>query len=84
MTMLCNRCELLFQECRPLLGQKTCWLARTLTAATPIVPIAEPEPVADAQSKVSPIRAASAWVFDHRTFEAGIVPILTANIKDAP
>lgn len=70
MTMLCNRCELLFQECRPLAGVR-CGNDNAPRKA-------------EALPKVQPMRPASAWRFDHRTFDAGIRPILAADIEDAP
>ena len=61
MSMLCNRCELLFGACRPLLGQ-VCDLAAEDAAQRPKVP-ASPE-------------HAAALIYTNRHCRLQLVPVL--------
>lgn len=70
MTSLCNRCELLFDECRPLAGER-CGL---LGGRAPVI----------RAGTLATRKPGAAVVLDHRTQAAVITTIVVVNFQDEP
>lgn len=70
MTSLCNRCELLFDECRPLAGER-CGL---LDCRAPVI----------RAGTLATRKLGAAVVLDHRTQGAVITPIVVISLRDEP